>query len=122
ISTAVITAGSHSLEPGDFKQQFENYRTAQMQQSGQMMTAQEAVAQGVDVQMIDALTGSEAIAEFIPRLGIRPWEKLVGDEMKKQPSFFNDITGKFDPARYEQVLRQNNLTPDKYLGRLTDQI
>jgi peptidyl-prolyl cis-trans isomerase D len=122
ISTAVISAGSHNIEPADFKRVFENYRKQAMQQTGQMMTAQEAVAQGIDLRMIDELTGAESIAEFVHRLGVRPSAKLVGDELKKQPAFFDAVNGKFDEKAYEDTLHQNGLTPDKYMAALTDQI
>jgi peptidyl-prolyl cis-trans isomerase D len=122
ISTAVIEAGKHSVEPADFKRVFENYRKQQMQQTGQMITAKEAVDAGIDLRMIDDITAQEALAEFIWRLGLRPSSKLVGDELRKQPAFFDSVNGKFDEKAYEDVLRQNGLTPDKYLAALTDQI
>ena len=62
ISTAVIEAGKHSVEPADFKRVFENYRKQQMQQTGQMITAKDAVAAGIDLRMVDDLSGQEALA------------------------------------------------------------
>ncbi|MDR3512141.1 MAG: SurA N-terminal domain-containing protein [Caulobacteraceae bacterium] len=122
ISTAVVSAGSHEIQPADFKRMFENYRKQMMQQSGQMMTAQDAVAAGVDQRMLQELSGSEALAEFIHRLGILPSDKLVADQLKKQPMFFDSVTGKFDEKAYEQTLAENGLTPDKFLASLTDEI
>jgi peptidyl-prolyl cis-trans isomerase D len=122
ISTAVVEAGSHEIQPADFKRMFDNYRKQTLQQTGQMISPQDAVAQGVDVRMLDELASSEALAEFIHRLGIIPSDKLVADQLKKQPMFFDAVTGKFDEKAYEQTLAENGLTPEKFLASLSDDL
>jgi peptidyl-prolyl cis-trans isomerase D len=122
IGNAVVTAGSHTIEPGEFKQMFENYRKQAAQQTGQMITAQDAVAQGVDVHLLEDITSSEALAEFVRRLGLSPSEKLVADQIKKQPAFFDSVSGKFDEKAYEGTLAQVGLTPEKFQATLSDEI
>lgn len=121
-TNAVVTAGSHHVDPADFKRMFENYRKQIARQTGQMVTPQQAVAEGVDARMLQDLAGSEALVEYIRRIGVIPSDKLVADQLKKQPMFFDSVTGKFDEKAYENTLAENGLTPDKFLAGLTDEI
>lgn len=122
ISNAVVQAGSHELDPSDIKRVFENYRKQTLQQTGQMISPKDAVAQGVDLRMLQELTNEEALAEFVHRLGITPSDKLVMDEIKKIPAFFDQVSGKFDETAYEDELRQLGLTPTQFLGQVTDEL
>src|SRR5580698_10299375 len=101
ISTAVVTAGSHTVEPADFKRLFDNYRKQAQQQTGEVITAQQAAIQGVDVGRLQDVTTDEALAEYVRRMGVTPSEKLIADQLKKQPAFFDSISGKFDEKAYE---------------------
>jgi peptidyl-prolyl cis-trans isomerase D len=122
ITTSVITAGAHTIEPPEFKQMFEVYRKQTLQQTGQMITAQDAVAQGVDLRILQDLSSDEAMAEYIRRLGVVPSEKLIGDALKQQPLFFDKVSGKFDEKAYEQTLSENGLTPERFEASLHDEI
>jgi peptidyl-prolyl cis-trans isomerase D len=122
LTTAVVTAGSHEIQPGEFKQMFENYRRQEMQRTGQLMTPQQAVAAGVDVGILDQLSADEALAEFVEKLGLTPSETLVTDQIKKLPAFFDTVSGKFDQKAYVQVLAEKGMTPEKFEAGLRDDI
>jgi peptidyl-prolyl cis-trans isomerase D len=107
---AVIQTGSRTFTTDDFKRQFDNYRR-QAQQSGQQITPDDAVAQGLDQQMLRAYSERESIAELLHKLGVWPSDKLVADQLTKVKAFFDPISGKFDQKTYVQTLGQNNLTP-----------
>jgi peptidyl-prolyl cis-trans isomerase D len=122
ITTAVVSAGAHEVQPADFKQMFEVYRKQLSQQTGQTITAQQAVAEGVDLRMLQEISAGEAMAEFIRRLGVTPSEKLIAEALKQQPMFFDSVSGKFDQKAYEQTLAQNGLTPERFETSLRDEI
>lgn len=122
ITNAVIEAGSHELNPPDIKRVFDNYQKQQLQQTGQMPTAKDVVAQGLDLRMLQELTNEETLAEFVHRLGITPSSKLVMEQIRKIPAFFDQVTGKFDPSAYASTLQQAGLTPEEFLGQVTDEL
>src|SRR5579872_4321907 len=64
-TTAVITAGAHTVEPEDFKRMFDNYRKQASQQGGEVITAQQAAIQGVDLGLLQEVSADEALAEYI---------------------------------------------------------
>ena len=127
--SGVITAGSRSVSPQDFKARFDNYRKAMEQRSGESITPDQAVERGVDRQIVQELMLQESIAAAIGKMGVTPSDKLVGDIVHEQMSQlppgqrpFNPITGKFDQQAYAALLAQNNLTPKGYEAALRDEI
>jgi peptidyl-prolyl cis-trans isomerase D len=122
ITDAVVTAGSRQISSADFKRMFDNYKAQAEQQAGQQVTVQEAVAQGLDLHVLQEVATNEAFAEFLRRIGLRPSETLVADALRKQPSFFDPVSGKFDKTAYEQKLAENHLTPTTFEGLLRDDI
>jgi peptidyl-prolyl cis-trans isomerase D len=117
---AVISAGSRSYSVSEYKTEFENYRKQQAQQ-GQTMTADEMVAQGLDQRMLEAFAEREATYEELRRDRVIPSDALVVDEIRKNPSFFDSISGKFDEKTYEALLAQNGLTPEIFQTSLRDE-
>jgi peptidyl-prolyl cis-trans isomerase D len=123
LTTAVVSAGSHEIQPADFKRIFQNAVAENAQRNGgQKLTARDAVAQGVDLQLLQAIASDEAVAEMVKRMGVIPSDALIADQIKKQPAFFDRVNGKFDQAAYQQVLQQNGLTPADFEASLRDRI
>ena len=128
-SSSVVSAGSRSVSPQDFKIRFDTYRKETERRSGEIITPDQAVERGVDRQILEEVAFQESIAEMIHRAGVRPSDKLIGDVVRQQMSGlhpnqrpFDPITGKFDPKMYAALLAQNDLTPETYEKSLRDDI
>ena len=128
-SSSVVSAGSRSVSPQDFKIRFDTYRKETERRSGEIITPDQAVERGVDRQILEEVALQESIAEMIHRAGVRPSDKLIGDVVRQQMSGlhpnqrpFDPITGKFDPKMYAALLAQNDLTPETYEKSLRDDI
>lgn len=119
---AVITAGSRSLSPADFKREFDGYKGQVEQQVGQPVTTEAAVANGLDRRVLEGLAGREAFAELVRKIGIVPSDKFIVQEINKIPAFFDQVSGRFDRKAYEQKLGENGLTPAKFEGVMRDEI
>jgi peptidyl-prolyl cis-trans isomerase D len=119
---AVIQAGSRTFSSADFKREFDAYRK-QAQQQGQQFTPDEAVAAGLDQQMLSALSQRESLAALFDKLGIKPSAQQVFDEqISKIQAFLDPVTGKFDKKAYAQVLNQNGLTMASFERDERDQL
>lgn len=121
ISNAVITAGSRTLTSADFRHEFDAMRKRAEQEMGQPVSAELAAANGLDRQVLQGLSTREAFAELLRRMGIRPADKLVAEQIAKIPAFYNSVSGKFDKQDYLQRLAQNDLTPEKFERALRDE-
>lgn len=119
---SVIQAGSRTYTADDFKREFEAYRR-QMQQQGQQITPDDAVAQGLDQQMLQAFAERESMAAVLQKLGISPSSELVFTKQIAPIQAFRDpVTGKFDSKTYLAVLNQNQLTPDVFEKSQRDEL
>ena len=119
---AVITAGSRTLSPADFKREFDGYKSRVEQQVGQPITTEAAVANGLDRRVLEGLAGREAFAELVRKIGVAPSDKLIVAEINRIPAFFDQVSGRFDKKAYQQKLGENGLTPAKFEGIMRDEI
>ncbi|THD59781.1 peptidylprolyl isomerase [Phenylobacterium sp.] len=122
ISNSVITAGSRSIGPAEFKRAFDGFKGKLEQQYGQQISPELAAQNGLDRQVLQGLATSEAFAEKLNRIGLHPSDKLVAAELRKIPAFFDQVTGRFDQQSYLRRLADNNLTAANFEGQLRDQI
>ena len=107
----VVTAGKRSVDAQTFNTVFSNYKkNLQQQNGGAPITNEEAVKSGLHEQIALELSKNEAFAEWLRLAGIEPSPKLVVDEIRKIPAFFNSITGQFDKTNYLRALNDAKLT------------
>lgn len=122
ITNSVITAGSRSIGPGEFKRAFDGYIQRVQQQVGQQITPELAAANGLDQRVAQGLASSEAFAAYLTKIGIRPSDKLIAGEIQKIPAFFDQVSGRFDRNSYLKRLADNNLTAAAFEGQVRDQL
>lgn len=121
-TNGVIMAGSRTVSPAEFKRAFEGYKSRVEQQVGRPISAELAAENGLDRQVLEGLATSEAFAEALNRMGIRPADKLIAAEIQKIPAFFDQVTGRFDKTSYLRRLADNNLTATAFESQMRDQI
>ena len=120
---AVVQAGSRSISPARFQQMFQDELKSYAQQTGQTISPQDAVRAGLDRQIVDAIALDESFAEYLRRTGVRPGDKLVVDEIRKAPRFFNPVSGMFDKRAYEMFVQQQlGMSDAQFEGLLRDQL
>jgi len=121
-SNEVVHAGSHTLGPDSFKRYFQISLQDAEKQAGQQVTNLDAVQHGFDLQLLQGLSADEAFAEMTTRMGVRPAPSLIIDELRKQPDFFDPITGKFDERAYQQKVSQLDMTTTQFESQIRDEI
>lgn len=107
----VISAGERSVDAQQFRTDFERIRANAQEQEGRPLTTEELVAANVHVRYLEGQTQRLGFLEWARRAGIRPGEDLILKRIREIPAFFNQITGQFDQAQYEQTLAAQNVTP-----------
>jgi peptidyl-prolyl cis-trans isomerase D len=122
ISNAVITAGSRSIGPAEYKRAFDGFKAQVEQQVGQPITPEMAAANGLDRRVVEGLATREAYADLLNKIGIHPSDTLIISEIQKIPAFFDQVSGRFDKISYQRRLQENNLTPATFEQTVRDQI
>lgn len=116
----VISAGDRSIDALQFRTDFERIRANAQEQEGRPLTTQDLVNAGLHTRFLDAQTQRLGFMEWANRAGIRPDESLIIKRIREIPAFFNQITGAFDQAQYEQALAQQNVTPTQLEDEFRD--
>ena len=107
----VISAGERSVDANQFRTDFERIRANASEQEGRPLTLEDLVTANLHVRYLEAQTQRLGFLEWARRVGIRPDESLIIKRIREIPAFFNQVTGAFDQAQYEQTLAQQNFTP-----------
>ena len=108
---SVISVGKRQVSPTEFRRQFDDEKAALEQQNQRPITIDELVANHIDARVLEALADREAFGAWMEKVGLRPADKLIFDQMAKVPAFLNPVTGLFDKKVYQQTLARNDLTP-----------
>jgi peptidyl-prolyl cis-trans isomerase D len=122
VGTDVITAGSRAVSPADFKKAFDDYKGQVEQRVGQQITPELAAENGLDRQVLQGLATREAFAALLTKIGLRPSDKQIAEEIQKIPAFFDQVTGRFDKQSYLRRLADNGLTAESFDARVRDGI
>jgi peptidyl-prolyl cis-trans isomerase D len=117
----VVRAGDRDISATMFKTMFDGAKSQQEQQIGRPITVEEVQQAHFDVLFLKELAGQETLNALLSKWGLRPSDHLVVAELRKQPNFFDQISGAFDQATYERVLAEKlSLKPAQYEGYLRD--
>ena len=121
-NTAVVKAGDREIGPNEFKRLFDNVRQQAERQSGRPIPVEEAVQQGLVERLLDDLASTESFTAMLSRIGIRPADSLIAQQLSRTPLFFNPVSGAFDRQAYQRQLAENGLTEEQFEGFLRDDL
>lgn len=121
-SNNVVEVGSRTISAFDFKREYDGYKQQLEQRLQQPITLDLARQQGLDRRVLEELAYRESLDELLSRMGLRASDKMLKDELRKAPVFFDSVTGEFDQAKYAEALAKRQLTPTIFEGILTDEM
>ena len=119
---AVVSVGSHSLGSRDFDKLWEQQKQKYQQQTGQQLTNEFLVQNGVDLQLLNEVAQEQAGMEMLQRAGIVPGPTLVDNEIKKMTWAFDKVTGQFSEKQFVQALAEQGITPRQAQAEITDEL
>ena len=82
-------------------------------QTGQTLSAEQARQIGLTQVVQSRLFTAAALEDEARRIGVSVGDQVLASELRDQPAF-KGPTGKFDPARYAEVLRSQGLTASDF--------
>lgn len=84
-------------------------------QSGTTISLEEARKSGLDRQVLDRMIAQASIDAQGERLGVTIADQAIASQIQNQKIFLNS-TGKFDVARFRNLLQQNGMTEQGYVA------
>ncbi|NBC20724.1 MAG: hypothetical protein GVY06_06695 [Alphaproteobacteria bacterium] len=117
----IIQAGQRGLTQQDFDFRVESYLRNQRNQ-GNIMTRQDAVEQGAVDQLFAVESGRLANLGYAERIGAVASTQAIVEELRGNDAFADPMTGEFSSESYRRILRQNQLTPQRYEDDVRDSL
>lgn len=112
----VAKVGDREITQQEFRQRFEEYRSQVRRQMGENYDPALVEQPIVRRQMLDQLINEALLAEVAEQVGTQPSDALLAEEIAKIQAFQTD--GKFDPAVYQAILRQQGMSPRSFEDRM----
>lgn len=115
--TRVGSVGDTDITTDDYARALQAQVNAFSQQFGQQISMQEALAFGVDKQVIQDLVTRAALDNEAYRVGLSVGDAVVASQVMTMDSF-KGVSGEFDREAYRFTLDRNNLSEAEFEGNL----
>ncbi|UUP19429.1 SurA N-terminal domain-containing protein [Nitratireductor thuwali] len=110
----VVTAGDTSVSAQEFRLAYDRQIAQISQQLGTRVTREQAVAFGLDNQVLAELAAGAALEETASEMNLGVSQQKVAEFVASNPAFQN-ASGRFDRRQFEFVLSQSGVRPEEYL-------
>lgn len=117
----LASVGSTQITPEAYQRAYQRQLANYSRQIGRQITTEEARAAGLPQQILDSLISRAALTETARKLGIGISEQGIRDDIMRDESF-QDESGNFSRARFDQILNANDLTEPAYVEELRGEI
>lgn len=111
--TKIGSVGDIDITTNDYARALKAQVDALSQQLGQPISTQEALAFGVDKQVMQTIVTRAAMDNEAGRVGLSVGDALVANELKAMEAF-KGVSGTFDREAYRLTLDRNNLTETEF--------
>ena len=115
--TSVGRVGTTEISTNDYARAFQQQLAAFSQQIGQPVTPQEAIAFGLDRQVLQGIITRTALDNEARRIGLSVGDAKVAAELTKMDAF-KDLGGSFDREAYRAALDRSKLTEAEFEANL----
>lgn len=112
--TALAHVGDRKIEPPEFQEALRVQLAQVSRMLGGKTEPTPQIRRAVAEQVLDRLVVQAAIQNAVARLGVSVPDDALRAAVFDIPAF-RGLSGTFDRAKFEQVLRQNNLTEPRFL-------
>lgn len=116
----VITVGDVKIGPQQYMRAQQDMLRVMSSQAGRSLSLQEARALGLDRLVVARLVGGAAIDMHTRALKLGVSDAALLDEIMKDP-VFQDGTGKFSPASFQQALYSLDMNEQGFLESMREQ-
>lgn len=119
--TAVGQVGDIEITTDAYARAFQSQLSAFSQQVGQQISSQEALAFGLDRQVLQGLVTRAALDNEARRVGLSVGDAVVAEELTKIDAF-KGLSGSFDREAYRFTLDRNDQTEAEFEANLRSDV
>jgi len=119
--STVAKIGGTEIGLEQFRQTYNERLQQLIRQAGRPIPPDQARALGLPRQLLGQMLAEAAVDENVHALGLNLPNEVVADRIRNDPSF-RGITGQFDRARFEAIIRQAGYTESRYVAEQRKQL
>ena len=116
-TVTVATVGEQDITVEQYRAEFSRELQRMSQIFGQEITQQQGLAMGLSNLVASRMVQSALINAGAADLGLLASDKVIVEEIKRNPEFFNDA-GRFDRNIYINTLMRSGFTEDRYVAQV----
>ncbi len=113
--STLATVGSTEISVNEFRQLYTDRLQQLGRQFGRPLTQEQARAFGFDRQLLEQTLAEAALDEEVRRLGLGQSDAETMRVILSDPNF-KGVGGKFDPQRFQYMIRQFGFTEARYIA------
>lgn len=113
--STVATVGDSEISIDQFRQLYNDRLQTIGRQVGRPLSSAQARAFGLDQQVLQQWIADAALDETARRMGLGVSDAAIAELIQNDPTFAG-VTGKFDPQRFAQLLRQVGYNEQRYVA------
>lgn len=114
-STTVATVGGTDISGEAFRAEYLEQVQQIGRRTGRGLSPEQARAIGIDRQVLNQMIADTALDEEARKLGLAVGDKQIAQAIQSNPSYRRPGADAFDPAYFEQLLRSNGLTEQRFV-------
>ena len=115
----VASIGSAEISIEQFRQFYNDKLQQLSRQTGRVITPDQARALGLDRQFLGQLVAQVTLDELARKMHLGLSNAEIAQRIKSDPAF-RGATGQFDPARFEQLIRDAGYTEPRFVAEQRD--
>jgi peptidyl-prolyl cis-trans isomerase D len=107
--------GDTEIGVEQFRQSYNDRLQQLIRQVGRPIPADQARALGLHRQLLGQMLAEAAMDENVRKLGLNLSNEAIAEHIRNDP-VFRGLSGQFDPARFEAVIRQAGYSESRYVA------
>jgi peptidyl-prolyl cis-trans isomerase D len=121
-SNAVVAVGREEVTASEYKAQFDLAREQAKEQIGRTLTVDEAIQQNIDRGLLQQFLDQTTFDAVFKAMGVKVGPEVVAAALRERSEFFDPVTGRFDPAAYQDRIGQLGYTPARFEKAMASEI
>ena len=117
---AAVTVGDKRYSPQYVQSEFNRVVNVQRAESGGAFTPEDALASGLDQQILSSIIRASAIDSYADRMNLVVPREQIRKYLQNEPNFKNPATGRFDRMILTRALREFGMTAGEFEQRIAE--
>ena len=119
---SIVTVGKQSYSQQYVQNEFNRVVQSRSIESGGAFSRQEAIANGLQNEVIESITTTSALNQFTDKIRLSLPRSMLREYLNENENLKNPVTGKFDRSVLLQILQRYNISVEEFENRISGEL